>query len=72
MKKEEKEGKKKSKPLPRSGKILPGHFDFLPKSKKDSRGTEGREVEIIETIISFVLQKSSSLLSCGEQVKQGI
>lgn len=33
---------------------------------------EGREVEIIETIISFVLQKSSSLLSCGEQVKQGI
>lgn len=37
MKKEKKEGKKKSKPLPRSGKILPGHFDFLPKSKKDRR-----------------------------------
>ena len=51
MKKEKKEEKRKSKPLPRSGKILPGHFDFLPKSKKDSRGTEGREVEIIETII---------------------
>lgn len=54
-KRKKKEGKKKSKPLPRSGKILPGHFDFLPKSKKDRRNeaveTERREVEIIETII---------------------
>lgn len=76
MKKEKKEGKKKSKPLPRSGKILPGHFDFLPKSKKDSRNEAveawGARSGNYRNYNSFVLQKSFSLLSCGEQVKQGV